>query len=87
MILTKHSLTVEANCPVDDEALDVYEVTVETHQMITVESILAAVKHLTTGKPLYQEDLTRRLSRTLQARVITVGEHSGVTTTCEALGW
>ena len=82
MIVTKHTLTVEANCPVDD-TLDVYHVTVETHRQINAEDILIAIRGLTT-RAIYQEELTRLLSDNLQAKVITVGEHSGVTTTCEA---
>lgn len=82
MILTKHALTVEANCPVDD-TLDVYSVTVETTEVIDVEKILHAIDKL-TAKPLYQEELTLGLSRRLGAKVVTVGEHSGVKTTCEA---
>lgn len=85
MILTKHSLTVEANCPVDD-TLDVYSVTVETTRLIEVEEILSKITGI-TRRPIHQEDFTRLLAKLLQAKVITVGEHSGITTTCEAAVW
>jgi GTP cyclohydrolase I len=66
-----------------DGTRDYYAVTVETFRVIGVEAILEAVEVIVAA-PIYQEDLTRRLSEVLQATVVTRGTHSGVETTCRA---
>lgn len=77
---TIHELSAAFCCPVD-AAVDVYQITVETSHMIKVEDIIAAVRSQ-QKKPVFQEDLTARLSGIISASVTTIGFHSGVKTTC-----
>lgn len=84
MILTRYELRVTAVCPVDPAVRDIYDVTVETTETISVETILEHFADLGRAGPIYQEDLTREAARLLEATVTTVGVHSGVTTTCRA---
>ena len=78
----KHELTHFAQCPHGGE--DCYTITVKTDRLLPVEDILAALKEM--PQPIYQEDLTRQLAERVRARVKTVGLHSGVETTCVAVG-
>lgn len=75
-----HELTIRARCPVDDTH-DLYDVTIETSRLITVEDILAAVEGVTKDVA-FQEEITRKLAVVLYCTVTTVGYHSGVKTTC-----
>ena len=75
----EHSFEVTATCPVDRKP-DVYSCVVRASRVIPVEDILAAVKTVTSGPPLFQEDLTRELHRALAAEVETTGWHSGIRT-------
>jgi len=85
MIATRYVLTVTAKCPVAFDYVDVYDLTVEAEQRtIPVEDILDAIARL-TEKPIFQEELTERLSEELRATVETFGTHSGVKTTCVAV--
>jgi GTP cyclohydrolase I len=81
--VTRHELEIRATCPVDGSE-DVYECVVETARIVPVETILDEVK-IATKHPLYQEELTRKLADALCTKVTTVGTHSNVRTTCEAL--
>jgi hypothetical protein len=76
-----HETTFARRCPVDD-ALDLYELRVETHRTIKVEDILAAVEAL--PEKAFQEDITATLAAKLGCVVVTTGHHSGVKTTCTA---
>lgn len=77
-----YELEATGFCPVDDLG-DRYEITVRSTTPIPVERILVEVEKLRTTK-IYQEEYTLRLARALQARVVSVGWHSGVKTICEA---
>ncbi len=83
MMLTEHRLTIEAKCP-KDGTTDTYNTYVRTTATISVEEILALAKHITEGKCMYQEELTRLLASRLPdlVEVETHGIHSGVYTTC-----
>jgi len=71
-----YSLTIEAECPIDNE-LDAYECEITSTRTIPVEVILDAVKDLPKA---FQEDITVHLARKLMAEVTTIGWHSGVKT-------
>lgn len=73
---------MDAHCPVDGSA-DRYDLVVETERVVPVEHIFEAID-TATREPIFQEDLTRALADLLGCRVVTVGTHSGVKTTCEA---
>jgi len=74
-----HELTFHRQCPVDD-ALDHYELCVETTRTVKVEDILAAIEAL--PEKAFQEDITIALAAKLGCRVTTIGYHSGIKTTC-----
>lgn len=74
-----HELTFARRCPVND-ALDRYELRVETTRLVKVEDILAAVDAL--PEKAFQEDITTTLAAKLGCQVTTIGYHSGVKTTC-----
>jgi hypothetical protein len=76
-----HELTLTRLCPVDD-GIDHYRVRIETTRLLTVEKIYAAIGGLPEKE--YQERLTVLLAAALDAKVTTIGFHSGVKTTCEA---
>lgn len=74
-----YQLTITAKCPRDESLTDVYEMTVNTEEMIAVESILHAVAEY-TKHPIYQEMLAEQLALRLDAEVTLTGSHSGVRT-------
>jgi hypothetical protein len=74
-----HEMTFARRCPVDD-ALDHYELCVETTRTVKVEDILAAIEAL--PEKSFQEEITAALAAKLGCSVTTVGYHSGVKTTC-----
>ena len=76
----EYSLEAVALCPVDNLP-DVYRVIVRSARCIPVETILKAVADL-RNSPMFQEEFTQSLHRTLAAEVETVGYHSGVCTRC-----
>jgi hypothetical protein len=76
-----HETTFVRRCPVDD-AQDRYELRVETAHLVKVENILAAIEAL--PEKAFQEDITLALAAKLGCRVTTIGNHSGVRTTCIA---
>ena len=76
-----YEVVVSALCPVDGLP-DRYEAEIHSTAVIHVESILEVVSKI-SGKKMFQEDLTQELARAIGARIITVGYHSGVKTTCE----
>lgn len=76
-----HETTIRATCPVNG-AFDTYVATFEANRLIKVEDILEAIKGLPTK--LYQEQITQYLAAKLDCRVVTIGYHSGVKTTCSA---
>lgn len=77
--MTIHRFRTTAVCPVD-QSTDIYDVTVEVSGLLPVEDIHAALRSV--EQPIYQEDLTNLLATELNARVTTVGMHSGIETTC-----
>lgn len=77
-----HQFFVAVRCPVDD-AVDIYEVVVETDRVVKVEEILKASEKQASS-PAFQEEYTQRLANDLGTKVVTTGRHSGVDTTCEA---
>jgi hypothetical protein len=79
-----YELEALCSCPVDGKS-DYYAVTVTSAAAIPVETILAAVKGHGAQRQ-FQEAFSEALSRTLGAKVRTVGRHSGVkvTITCGA---
>lgn len=78
-----HNLIVFAICPANEARVDAYATTVEVDRFIAVEEIMEVAASY-RGEAVWQEDLTKQLAGRLRARIITVGEHSGVKTTCEA---
>lgn len=80
-MLVKHELTVYGTCPVNG-ARDTYHVIVEANRILQVEAILNAVDAL--PEKAFQEELTQILASQLEAKITTIGFHSGVKTTCIA---
>lgn len=79
-----YELSFVGKCPADDSD-DIYRVIVEATDIVPVEDILRAVKALPEKQ--FQEAITAQLSKALGGvRVITVGYHSGVKTTCTCEG-
>lgn len=77
----QHRFRLHGTCPVDG-ATDRYVVTVLADRVVTVELILA-VALAATVKPIFQEDLTRRIAERLRdVRVRTVCQHGDVRTRC-----
>ena len=73
-----YTLQVRTACPVNDDEIDLYDVTVESPWIIEVETILAFFRRY-AGQKIFQEALTQSAATALGARVTTVGVHSGVT--------
>lgn len=71
-------LQVRARCPVNDNDIDLYAVTIESQYMIKVEAILECVMPSEIEK-IFQEDLARKMAVELGAKVTIVGVHSGIT--------
>ena len=74
-----YELHVVCRCPVSDY-IDMYQMSVESDEMIQVESILQVINAVRDEKA-FQEDLCRRFSESLGKRVTLVGWHSGVKVT------
>lgn len=70
-----HEMQIQCNCP-SDQLPDLYEMTVECERVIPVERIMEVVDEI-QQEAIFQEDLTQRIARTLNARVTTVGWHFG----------
>jgi hypothetical protein len=77
-----HRLEIECRCPVDDRA-DLYDAEIHVARVLPVEDILRAASVART-MVVFQEDLTVWLSRELNAKVVTRGCHSGVSTEVSA---
>jgi len=76
-----YELEVRAKCPANPETIDTYQFTITTGKMVAVEEIIAFFAH--NGRdPVYQESLTQQCATKFDAMVTSVGEHSGVKTTC-----
>ena len=75
--MNKHKTTINAKCP--HGGPDFYEACFESSRMIPVEVIQASIECLTKS-PVYQEDLTGRLSSILQCEVILIGKHKNFVT-------
>jgi hypothetical protein len=80
MMRVEHVFQLKAHCPVD-ERIDEYTVTVVIDRLVKIEDILGFAQAL-GSRPIFQEDLTRLLAEKLDGKVMTVGMHSGVRTTC-----
>jgi hypothetical protein len=78
-MLNIYEWEITCACPVDDDP-DVYSMTVTSHRTIPVEEIIKAVGEVTKEK-MFQEDLTQRLHRKINACVKLVGYHSGIKVT------
>lgn len=78
--MNTYEVTYRAACP-NGDLQDHYNVTIQTEQMLSVESILASLKAL-PGKA-YQEDLATQLRNALGAPLTMTGWHHGVKITCE----
>jgi uncharacterized PurR-regulated membrane protein YhhQ (DUF165 family) len=71
-------------CPVDESVIDIYSITIISNRVITVERINEVLAKV-AASPIYQEDFTIGVAELLACgQVITVGDHSGVRTTCVA---
>ena len=82
-MLVRHEMEIQCNCPSDDLP-DLYHMTVECERTIPVEKIMEVVDELSKEK-IFQEELTQRIARLLNARVTTIGWHFGrVKTTVSA---
>lgn len=79
---TVYAFEARAVCPVDDETIK-FSVTIEVEGMIKVEDIHRHSAAL-TDKPIMQEPYTHELAALFDARVTTIGTHSGVKITCSA---
>lgn len=73
---------ITCRCPVDNST-DVYDMRIESDDIIRVEAINALVVQI-RDEPTLQEDLTQRFANELDAVVTTIGHHSGVKTTVTA---
>tara|TARA_R100001086_G_scaffold223152_1_gene140770 strand:+ start:76 stop:333 length:258 start_codon:yes stop_codon:yes gene_type:complete len=77
----KYKLKFEATCPSDKQIIT-YKAIIFTEEFQSVENINSYVSSLKDEK-IYQEDLTKRLSRDFRGRVVTYGKHQGVKIKCE----
>lgn len=78
-----HSTTFVGICPVDGSH-DIYQLTVSTDLLVTVEDILEAIRKATDSRK-FQEEITESLARLLpDCSIETVGVHSGVETRVSA---
>ena len=75
----RHEIQIECRCPSDD-LLDLYDCIIECERVLKIENIIAAVETISKQK-MFQEDLTIKLSRQLNARVTTTGWHYGTVKT------
>lgn len=75
--MNTYELEVRAICPHNKELIDVYDVTIQTNEIIKAETILEWFTRYST-RQVYQEDLTKESAVGLGARVTTVGIHAGV---------
>lgn len=80
-MLVKHYLRLTAVCPVNRQ-LDHYDLVVECRRVVEVEKILKEVTFF-ADVAMYQEQITKALSKRLKCKVTTTGYHSGVKTVCE----
>lgn len=82
--LCTYQASLTARCPKDTKVIDVYEVTIESRDMISAEDILASLDKYRDGTTRYQEDITEAIAVDLgpSVRVTTTGIHSGIVTTC-----
>jgi hypothetical protein len=80
MMRVEHVFQLKAVCPVD-ERIDEYTVTVTIDRLVKIEDMLGFAQAM-GSRPVFQEDLTRLLADRLDGKVVTVGMHSGVRTTC-----
>lgn len=83
MSVNKYELELRAICPVHENLIDVYELTITTSDLIEVEKIIEFVSKYKTQQ-IFQEKLTSEIAVGLGAHVKTVGIHAGVKVTCEA---
>lgn len=84
--VAKHMLTVLARCPADATVRDVYDMMVEVEgQVVEVEDLLKIAREF-EDIAIWQEHLTQQFADKigLEAKVTTVGVHSGVETTVVA---
>lgn len=79
-----YEIEVRAQCPVNPTDVDLYQMTIESTQIIEVERITAFIREHAGDERVFQEDLTQKAAVTLGARVTSVGYHSGVKVTCVA---
>jgi NADPH-dependent 7-cyano-7-deazaguanine reductase QueF len=77
-----YELKVRAKCPVDGSE-DIYDFTLRSTKMYTVESLLALMEPFAEMK-VFQEDLTKMIADDLGCEAISVGVHSGVKVTVRA---
>ncbi len=75
----RHEIQIQCKCPTDD-LLDLYDCIVECERVLKIEEIISAVEDL-AGQKMFQEDLTVKLARQLNARVTTTGWHFGTVKT------
>lgn len=74
----RYEIEVRAQCPVNPSDTDLYAFTVESSSIIEVEKIIEFFAKNAREKEIFQEELTRRASVALGAKVTSVGWHSGV---------
>ena len=81
-IQTIHCVTIAAMCP--KGAVDLYQAKFcIINKVIEVEKITEEISRF-TKQPIFQEDLTRALAKSLGCDVTTVGRHGMFETTCNA---
>lgn len=81
-MITKHRTTIKSRCPVSS-MIDEYDVTFSVRgRIVPVEQIKDVIDRL-TEKALFQEELTKELSKRLQCDVKTIGTHSDFETICK----
>lgn len=83
VMTTIHSTTIVGRCLLG--CADVYttEFVVDGSTVLPVERIAEAIAEATRD-PIYQEDLTRRLAKSLGCVVVTRGRHGVFDTECRA---
>lgn len=79
-----YEIEVRAQCPVNNEDVDVYVFIITAQEIIEVERITAFFREHAGNRDVFQEELTRLAAVRLGARVRSFGTHSGVKVTCEA---
>lgn len=75
--MNKYTLKFTALCPNNKDVVDEYKISIYTKKLIEVEKIIKYLKKF-KNKACYQEQLTKKISKHFNAKVILKGYHFNV---------